>query len=60
MALLILRYDSAAFAATTKEFGNDRAMGVPIGSASSKRAQELCGVEKVNAAMMAIMEIAST
>ena len=55
--LLVQPYDPEALAAAMELLGNDKAMRVRMGYASSTRVQEIYAVEKVNAAMMQIMEI---
>jgi glycosyltransferase involved in cell wall biosynthesis len=55
--LLIQPHDPAALAGAMEQLGNDAAMRVRMGYASSTRVQEIYAVEKVNAAMMEIMEI---
>ena len=55
--LLVQPYDPAALADAMEQLGNDKFMRVRMGYASSLRVQEIYAVEKVNAAMMAIMEI---
>jgi glycosyltransferase involved in cell wall biosynthesis len=56
--LLVQPYDPAALASAMEQLGNDAAMRVRMGHASSTRVKEIYAVEKVNAAMMAIMGIA--
>ena len=55
--LLVQPFDPAALADAMEQLGNDKAMRVRMGYASSTRVQEIYAVEKVNAAMMQIMEI---
>jgi glycosyltransferase involved in cell wall biosynthesis len=55
--LLVQPFDPAALADAMEQLGNDAAMRVRMGYASSARVQEVYAVEKVNAAMMQIMEI---
>ena len=55
--LLVQTYDPEALASAMELLGNDKAMRVRMGYASSTRVQEIYAVEKVNAAMMQIMEI---
>ena len=57
--LLVQPHDPAALASAMELLGNDKAMRVRMGYASSTRVQEIYAVEKVNAAMMQIMEIAA-
>lgn len=56
---LVQPYDAEALATAMEQLGNDAAMRVRMGYASSARVQEIYAVEKVNAAMMQIMEITS-
>ena len=55
--LLVTAHDPKAVAAAMEQLGNDKAKRVLMGHASSKRVQAIYAVEKVNAAMMEIMEI---
>ena len=57
--LLVQPFDPAALASAMEQLGNDAAMRVRMGCASSTRVQEIYAVEKVNAAMMQIMGISA-
>jgi glycosyltransferase involved in cell wall biosynthesis len=55
--LLVQPRDPAALAAAMEKLGNDAALRTEMGAASLKRVQEIYAVERVNEAMMSIMEI---